>query len=152
MLERHPAINQSFLHASVCFGSPLNAMKSFIVLIFDYFFFHILVITIGSTSGPPNLGEDSRDGDLRCRSTSPLAKRAIPNIIVDNGESSKAVAQAPLYPSARVDAGLDPPGGLAPVGLPQLDEPFDVDEQAEEVIICWLNPSLEFLFLGTSLT
>ncbi|PLW40769.1 hypothetical protein PCANC_13530 [Puccinia coronata f. sp. avenae] len=110
----------------------MNVIKSFIVLTFDYFLLHVLVVTVGSTSAdsPSRTVEKLRSGSLSSRSTDTLAKRGIPEVL-DGCKSSEVVLPATLHPGARVDVSptLDDP---MLTEFANLDGQLGGNEQAEE--------------------
>ncbi|PLW13583.1 hypothetical protein PCANC_19224 [Puccinia coronata f. sp. avenae] len=110
----------------------MNVIKSFIVLTFDYFLLHVLVVTVGSTSAdsPSRTVEKLRSGSLSSRSTDTLAKRGLPKVL-DGCKSSVGVLPATLHPGARVDVSptLDDP---MLTELANLDGQLDGNQQAEE--------------------
>ncbi|KAA1091287.1 hypothetical protein PGT21_030338 [Puccinia graminis f. sp. tritici] len=141
MLERLVKIILSSIHPIVTFGSMMNVMKAFIVVIFDYFLFQILAIIVGSTStdSPPKFVEELPRNSLTRRSTNNLAKRLIPTVL-DACDSSQAAPRAVLHAGAPVAVTTRPPdvpelvesatpGGRS-VGDEQIDEVSD-----EEVVI-----------------
>ncbi|KAA1139163.1 hypothetical protein PGTUg99_036860 [Puccinia graminis f. sp. tritici] len=141
MLERLLKIILSSIHPIVTFGSMMNMMKAFIVVIFDYFLFQILAIIVGSTStdSPLKFVEELPSNSLTRRSTNNLAKRTVPTVL-DACESSQAAPRAVLHAGAPVAVTTRPPdvpelvesatpGGRS-VGDEQIDEVSD-----EEVVI-----------------
>ncbi|PLW32936.1 hypothetical protein PCASD_12476 [Puccinia coronata f. sp. avenae] len=110
----------------------MNVIKSFIVLTFDYFLLHVLVVTVGSTSAdsPSRTVEKLRSGSLSSRSTDTLAKRGLPEVL-DGCKSSEGVLPVTLHPDARVDVSptLDDP---MLTELANLDGQLDGNQQAEE--------------------
>ncbi|OAV92154.1 hypothetical protein PTTG_12095 [Puccinia triticina 1-1 BBBD Race 1] len=134
MLDRLSNISLSSIRPTLSFSSMMNVMKSFIVLVFDYFLIHILVITVGSTSAdsPSNRSTKSpSSGGLPSCQTYALTKRSITGVL-DACDSSQAAPRAALHTDARVAKLPDVPKP-AELAAPKGRFEFDGDHKSEEL-------------------
>ncbi|WAQ88695.1 hypothetical protein PtA15_10A114 [Puccinia triticina] len=133
-------ISLSSIRPTLSFSSMMNVMKSFIVIVFDYFLIHILVITVGSTSAdsPSNRSTKSLSSGLPSCQTYALTKRSITGVL-DACDSSQAAPRAALHTTdARVAKLPDipkPAKSAAPKGRFEFDGDCKSEELSDEEVI-----------------
>ncbi|KAI9608478.1 hypothetical protein H4Q26_004660 [Puccinia striiformis f. sp. tritici PST-130] len=133
MPGRPVKIGLTTVHATGSFCSVMNLMKSFVVLIFDYFLLQILFITVGSTSADSQsiIVEEPPSSSRTDRCTPTLVKRTVPTVL-DVYDSSRLAPRAPLDVSTQVGKASHPHGSQPAERATPSRRSADGDEQSIE--------------------